>query len=119
MTMFVILNAVSSLIFGVLTSAIRLGCIPRVFTASLIPYRFIFVRSSMQEKIQNVLKRKSFRAQMIFIGSAATLAFYAFYFYEQIGNKSCKVSSCPGGEVELRPSLTKKNMREARVKTKT
>lgn len=36
MTMFVILNAVSSLIFGVLTSAIRFGCTHGVITASLI-----------------------------------------------------------------------------------
>lgn len=48
----------------------------------------------MQEKVQNVLQRNSFRAQTIFIGLVATFAFYAFYFYEQIGNKnkSCKVS---------------------------
>ena len=39
----------------------------------------------MQEKIQNVLKRNSFRAQILCIGIVALIANYGFYFYEQRG----------------------------------
>ena len=39
----------------------------------------------MQEKIQNVLKRNSFRAQILCIGIVAIIANYGFYFYEQKG----------------------------------
>ena len=39
----------------------------------------------MQEKIQNVLQRNSFRAQILCTGLVVIIANYAFYFYEQIG----------------------------------
>ena len=43
----------------------------------------------MQEKIQNVLQRNSFRAQMICIGVVIIIANTAFMFHEQMGKKSC------------------------------
>ena len=42
----------------------------------------------MQEKIQNVLKRKSFRAQCIVTGLVLVILNYAYYFYEQIGKET-------------------------------
>ena len=87
MTMFIMMNAISSVIFGVLTSTIRLRyCIQIIgLTAHLSNSRFIFVRSSMQEKIQNVLNRNSFRAQTLCTGVVVIILNYVFYFYEQMG----------------------------------
>ena len=42
----------------------------------------------MQEKIQNVLKRNSFRAQCIATGLVFVILNYAYYFYEQIGKET-------------------------------
>ena len=92
MTMFIMMNAIGSVIYGVLTSTIRfkysiIGLDLSILTEYLIDSRFIFVRSSMQEKIQNVLKRNSFRAQVLCIGIVVIIANYAFYFYEQLGKE--------------------------------
>ena len=43
----------------------------------------------MQEKIQNVLQRNSFRDKMICIGVVIIIANTAFMFQEQMGKKSC------------------------------
>ena len=89
MTLCVVMAAASSVLFGVLTSAIRLRNFRKFLCLLiLIAYmhtRFIFVRSSMQENIQNVLQRNSFRARVLCTGAVIILANIAFYFHEQRG----------------------------------
>ena len=55
-------------------------------------FRFIFVRSSMQNNIQTVLNRTAFRASFLFIGAIIIIANIAFYFYEQRGELKAEQS---------------------------
>ena len=59
-----------------------------VYLKRLKFHRFIFVRSSMQEKIQNVLQRNSFRAQCTVTGLVLVFLNYTFCYYEQIGKET-------------------------------
>ena len=85
------LTAALSLVFSLLQSGSNTHYASHssftVYLTRLKFHRFIFVRSSMQEKIQNVLQRTSFRVHCTVTGLVLVILNYAFYFYEQIGKE--------------------------------
>ena len=65
MTGLILLTAADSLLYCAFTSVIRLVIITIII---ILIVRFIYVRSSLQENIQRVLKRNSFTFSFLVIG---------------------------------------------------
>ena len=66
MTGLILLTAADSLLYCAFTSVIRLVII--IIIIIILIVRFIYVRSSLQENIQRVLKRNSFTFSFLVIG---------------------------------------------------
>ena len=68
MTGLILLTAADSLLYCAFTSVIRLVIIIIIIIIIILIVRFIYVRSSLQENIQRVLKRNSFTFSFLVIG---------------------------------------------------
>ena len=86
MTGLILLTAADSLFFCALTSILRSPCVQLqhdIEKQNCPLFRFIYVRTSLQDKIQRVFKRNAFTSSFLVMGVFYTIFNIFVYVYDQ------------------------------------